>query len=147
MRARRRGAALPLALVALVLLELVVAALWAAAEADARAGRVALATARVDAAADGALALAIATWDTAAADALTPGAVLALPSRSWGGGVVASAEVERRSWSLFEVRAGAELVRGGVPEAARRAAVLVRRHPGGNPGVEVLQEHAWRWLE
>lgn len=132
---RRRGFALALVLFALLLLSALAAAALFAALQESRIGRGAAGSLRASWTAQRAVVRAVAAWDPAAYDSLTPGAALRLDP---GSDSLIDVEVRRLSAELFLVRAlgrdmgsGAErqsalIVRADVPWMGAAAAVRAR---------------------
>lgn len=124
-RPPRRGAALPLVLVALVVGAVAAAAILGAGAAAAREAHLPIAAARADATAEGAVAHALVHWDPAWTRDLLPGGVVTRPVTTAAG--AATLLVARLDASRFLLVGSAPLPPGTWGGAGARRAALVAR--------------------
>jgi hypothetical protein len=120
----RRGAALGLVLVALVLIGALGGLAVGVARRDRHEGTIALRSLRALAAAESGIASALAEWPAADAAALAPGAYVERPTVAVAPGESFTLTVSRLAGELFLVRS-----EGRAGSARRTVAQLVRLHP------------------
>jgi hypothetical protein len=147
MSARERGLALPLALLALIVIGAVVAGGFAMAMLEQRAGGNALYLVQAAAAAEAGAAGTVGEWEAHGLVTLPPGDSAVLPEVHLSGGSAYRAVVRRLNAELFELRAvGTRLDGDGGILARRELELLLRRSDSAAPGapvVRVLANRAW----
>ncbi|CAN5739599.1 hypothetical protein BH24GEM1_BH24GEM1_07220 [soil metagenome] len=143
----RRGMALPLALLALVVIAALVAGGFAAALLEQRIGRNVLYAVQAEGAAQAGAVVVIGGWDDHGLGVLAPGASAALTPVQLPGRTVYSATVSRLNGELFLVRV--ESIRNdaaGEMLARRELGLFVRTADTavpGSPPVRPLANRSW----
>ncbi|HEX4814951.1 MAG TPA: hypothetical protein VFV66_19590 [Nonomuraea sp.] len=139
--------ALPLALIALVVIGAAVAGAFSLAHLEQRVGRNVMYAVQASSAAEAGAVAALAGWDGLSLGALSPGAAAVLPSGSLPGPSAWAATVTRLNGELFLVRVeGSRLDAQGGLLARRVVSVVVRAAEGAPPGwppVAPLAHRAW----
>lgn len=139
--------ALPLALLALVVIAALVAGGFAAAHLEQRIGRNTLYAVQAAGAAEAGAAAVVGGWDGYGLGLLSPGDSAVLPTVPLPGRTAYSPTVARLNGELFLVRvAGIRRDAGGGMLARREAGLLVRMADGTTPGappVWPLRNRAW----
>jgi hypothetical protein len=145
-----RGMALPLAVLALVLIAALVACGFAGTLLEQRMGRNALYAVQAAGAADAGAALVVGEWDAQGLDLLAAGDSAVLPRVSLPGRTEYAPTVSRLNGELFQIRV--EAIRtdasGGLL-ARREVNLIVRRADSavsGTPPVRPLPNRAWSWV-
>jgi hypothetical protein len=140
-----RGMALPLAVMALVVIAALVACGFAGAVLEQRIGRNTLYAVQAAGAADVGAALAIGDWSTHGLDLLIAGDSAMLPRAPLPGGASYQATVRRLNSELFLVRAeGVRSDAAGGTLARREVGIVVRLADSGAAGsVSPLANRAW----
>jgi len=148
--AAERGMALPLALLALVVIAALVAGSFVGALLEQRLGRSTLYTVQAGAAAEAGAANVIGGWAGHGLDALAPGDSAVLPAVALPGGAAYAPTVSRLNGQLFLVRVeGTRNAADGRVLAQRAIGVIVRQADSAIPGalpVEPLANRAWTWM-
>jgi hypothetical protein len=139
--------ALPLALIALVVIAALVAAGFAGAHLEQRIGRNALYAVQAAAAADAGAAMVVAEWDVHGLGALAPGQTTVLAPVTLPGRTTFQPTVSRLNGELFHVRTeGIRTDADGGTLARREMSLVVRRADsvmaGASP-VRPLPNRAW----
>jgi hypothetical protein len=143
----QRGMALPLALLALVVIAALVAGGFAAALLEQRIGRNTLYAVQAAGAAEAGAAAVVGGWEGYALGLLTPGDSAALPAVSLPARAAYSPTIVRLNGELFQVRvAGVRSDADGAPLAQREVELLVRVADStlpGAPPVWPLRNRPW----
>jgi hypothetical protein len=139
--------ALPLTLLALVVIAALAASGFAAAHLEQRTGRNVLYMVQASGAAELGVASVVAEWDAHGLGALAPGAGAALPTVSLPARAAYSAVVDRLNGELFLVRVvGLRRDADGGTLARRELGLLLRAADtavSGSPPVTPLADRAW----
>jgi hypothetical protein len=139
--------ALPLALLALVVIAALVAGGFASAHLEQRIGRNTLYAVQAAGAAEGGAAAVVAEWERHGLGLLAPGDSAVLPAVPLPGGTAYSPAVVRLNGELFLVRvAGIRHDAAGGALARREVGLLVRAADSAIPGappVWLLRNRAW----
>jgi hypothetical protein len=142
--------ALPLALLALVVIGALVAAGFAAALLEQRIGRNTLYAVQAAGAAETGVVTVVAEWESHGFSALTPGESWALPPVEVAGGASYEPTVRRLNGELFLVRViGTRRDAGGGTLARRELSLTLRRADSAFSGatpVVPLANRAWSRL-
>ena len=144
--AGRRGLALPLALLTLIVIGTVVAGGFAAAMLEQRVGRNTLYLVQATAAAEAGAAAVVREWPSHGLEGLLPGQHSVLPRVQLSGSTEYQATVVRLNARLFEVRSmGSRHDAGGGMLARREAGLLLRLVDSSMAGPMVwpLANRAW----
>jgi len=148
-RRRRRGLALPLALLTLVVIGAVVASGFALALLEQRTGRNTLFMVQAAGAAEAGAAAVLGQWEAQGLGTLLPGDSALLPAVPLPDGTAYHATVRRLNAELFELRvAGTRTDADGGTLARRDLGLVVRRADSAGPGeppVALLANRAWNW--
>jgi Tfp pilus assembly protein PilX len=131
-----RGMALPLALMALVVIAALIAASFSGAVLEQRLGRGALSGVQVAGAAEAGAAATVGQWQALGLDLLAPGQTAALPTTSLPGRVSSTGSVRRLNSELYLVRV--EAIRSdadGAVLARRGSGLVVRVRDSMTPGL------------
>jgi hypothetical protein len=146
----RRGLALPLALLALVVIGAVVAAAFTLALLEQRTGQNTLFAVQAAGAAEAGAAAVVGEWAAHGLGALLPGDSAVLPVVQLPAGTVYQATAHRRNAELFELRiAGIRIDADGGTLARHELGLILRRVDSAGPGeppVRLLANRAWNWL-
>lgn len=149
MTASRRGMALPLALLALVVIAAIVAGGFAAAFLEQRVGRNTLYAVQAAGAAEAGAVAVVGEWDAHGLGSLAPGGNAVLPAAPLPGRTAYSPTVTRLNGELFLVRVtGVRNDGAGGTLAQREVGLLVRAADSAVPGappVWPLRNRAWAW--
>jgi hypothetical protein len=141
--------ALPLALLALVVIAALVAGGFAAAHLEQRIGRNTLYAVQAAGAAEAGAVAVVGEWEGHGLGLLAPGTSAALPTAPLPGRTAYSPTVTRLNQQLFLVRvAGVRSDAGGGTLARRVVGLLVRVADAAVPGappVWPLRNRAWVW--
>ena len=147
MTAAQRGMALPLALLALVVIAALVAAGFATAHLEQRIGRNTLYTVQAAGAAEAGAAAVVGEWQRLGLGLLTPGDSAVLPPAALPGRTAYSPTVVRLNAELFLVRvAGIRGDADGGAFARREVGLLLRVADSAIPGappVWPFRNRAW----
>jgi hypothetical protein len=147
MTAAQRGMALPLALLALVVIAALVAGGFAAALLEQRIGRNLLYAVQAAGAAEAGAAAVVSEWEAHGLGLLAPGDSAALPVASLPARAAYSPTVVRLNGDLFLVRvAGVRSDADGAALALREVGLLVRVADSalpGEPPVRPLRNRPW----
>jgi hypothetical protein len=142
-----RGMALPLAMLALVVIAALVSAGFTGALLEYRIGRNALYAVQAAAAAETGAALVLAEWEAHGLQLLAPGESAVPPAASLPGRAGYAPTVVRLNGELFEIRVdGTRTDAAGGLLARREASLIVRRADSavaGAPPVRPLRNRAW----
>jgi len=144
--AEKRGMALPLALLALVVIAALVAGGFAAALLEQRIGRSALYVVQAAGAAEAGVAAVVGAWNDHGLGPLAPGDSAGLPTVRLPGRAAYSPTVSRLNSELFLLRvAGVRNDAGGGVLARREVGLLVRAGSGvpGGLAVQPLRDRPW----
>ena len=147
MSGTRQGMALPLALLALVVIGGLVTAAFASAFVEQRVGRNTLYAVQAGGAAEAGMAAMIGAWDAHGFSLLSPGERAVLPGERLAGLGAYTAVVTRLNGELFLV--GVEGVRtaaDGTPLARRELGLVLREADSavaGLPPVAPLAQRSW----
>jgi hypothetical protein len=147
MTTAERGMALPLALLALVVIAALVAGGFAAAFLEQRIGRNTLYAVQAAGAAEAGAVTVVGEWDGHGLGLLAPGDSVALPTAPLSGHTAYSPAVTRLNGELFLVRVvGVRSDAGGAALARREIGLFVRVADSAIPGappVWPLRNRAW----